>query len=372
MRTLTPSPNCAESAAARLRKDILHAVDTLGLKGGDRVHSERQWARRLGVSYMTARKALGQLVSEGLLERRPRQGVFIGSAAALRAGAKLRRVRGLFYLELLSGFYRRMAAALARRLSEEGVDLVWSTVTELAGADLTARVAAWDDDAYLLVGLLPAPLLEALVRKGKPLTVVDFSYPGLAADHVVLDNEGVGFAAAERFFAAGRRRVAYLGGAIDKIHPYYDAARRAEWPNSVLRGMGVRRAYHERMLAPDEDLFRLAPAPHEARTAHAEWLGRPDRPTAVLCFHAQAGVELLRAARARGLDVPRELAVAVTGEPPEPYPEDLPALTHFQVDWTTMGQAAAVLLLERRRLPALPPRRVVVPWTCVPGASAGW
>jgi LacI family transcriptional regulator len=377
MPALTSAHTTTEAAAQKLRREILQALKDKKLKAGDRVLSERKLAERLGVSYMTARKALSTLVGDGLLERRPRQGVFVGPGAHRNGSRKLKRVRGLFYLEALTSFYGRMASALTRSLADAGVEIAWSTAAEFVRPDLRERLGQWDEDAFVVVGQMPPALLEALRRTGKPLTFVDQTSEGYSADHAVLDNEGVGFAAAERFFAAGRKRVAYAGGEINPGHPYHDPAGRSEWPNSVMRGMGVRRAYITRGMPLDESLLFTIPGAKHIKACAERWFGggasapRSAAPDAIVCFDIQAAAILLQEAQARGVRVPEDLGIVALGDLPE-WIESRPALTHYTVDWETLGREAARLCLLRQEEPEAPPRRVVVPWTCNLGGSAGW
>ena len=49
--------------------------------GGDRIPSETQLGRKLGMARMTVRQAVGRLVTEGVLERRPGVGTFVRPGA---------------------------------------------------------------------------------------------------------------------------------------------------------------------------------------------------------------------------------------------------------------------------------------------------
>src|SRR5690348_5240726 len=126
----------AESAAERLKSDLLKSLADEKLSTGDRILSERALAKRLGVSYMTLRRALGGLVEEGLLERRPRKGIFIaGSAAHAGRRTQTGRVRAIFYLPMIAGIYTQLHSQIARAMDEAGIDLVWSTIQEVVRPD---------------------------------------------------------------------------------------------------------------------------------------------------------------------------------------------------------------------------------------------
>jgi len=58
------------------------------MSSGDRIPSERELADRFGISRMTVRKALNQLVASGQLERRGTAGTFIPEPAVVRPLSK--------------------------------------------------------------------------------------------------------------------------------------------------------------------------------------------------------------------------------------------------------------------------------------------
>ncbi|MGP1397670.1 MAG: GntR family transcriptional regulator [Inquilinaceae bacterium] len=72
-----PQPQQARyrQIASALEADIMAGR----LKVGDQIPSERAMAERMGISRMTARKALEQLAGRGILETRVGQGTFVGT-----------------------------------------------------------------------------------------------------------------------------------------------------------------------------------------------------------------------------------------------------------------------------------------------------
>jgi len=60
-----------------VRRSLEAAIEAGEFMPGDQIPSEIDLAERYGVSYMTARKAVGQLVAEDLLERRASKGTFV-------------------------------------------------------------------------------------------------------------------------------------------------------------------------------------------------------------------------------------------------------------------------------------------------------
>ena len=76
------------SALARVHLLLRNLVLETGMSYGDRIPSERELAERFGISRMTVRKALNQLVTAGHLERRGTAGTFLPEPAVVRPLSK--------------------------------------------------------------------------------------------------------------------------------------------------------------------------------------------------------------------------------------------------------------------------------------------
>ena len=64
-------------AYRRILDELRSHIESGSLKSGDRIESERELARRCGVSLMTARHAMKELEAEGLVSRRVGVGTFV-------------------------------------------------------------------------------------------------------------------------------------------------------------------------------------------------------------------------------------------------------------------------------------------------------
>jgi DNA-binding LacI/PurR family transcriptional regulator len=364
------APTTASSLARKLRSEIRHDLAIGRIKAGDRVMAERKLADRRGVCYMTARRALNLLVGEGVLERRRGLGVFVAALSEKPDRRELRSIRGLFYMTAFTAIYARLATAINREAARHGVTVAWSMADELARPKLLPRIAEWRDDAFLLVGMLPHEIVNTLNKLSRPMLAVDGEYDALDVDHVLLDNEGVGHLAARCLLNAGKHRIAYAGALIDTRNPLRQALARPEWPNSVRRGMGVRRALIEHGLPCQEALFRMMVDGEPGRLAIGAWLDEAVRPEAVICFSHSIAQEFVRQAAQRNLRMPDDLAVVALSEPAASALQTSPTVAHYRADWDAMGRDAARLLVERFKNPETPYRRTVVGWEYVSGNSA--
>jgi DNA-binding LacI/PurR family transcriptional regulator len=86
-------------------------------------------------------------------------------------------------------------------------------------------------------------------------------------------------------------------------------------------------------------------APAEFRAGAEAFLAMGDRPDAVFCLYERQAVELLAAARDRGIDVPGDLLVATIAEMGLAASSH-PGLTTLELNQDRLGEAAATLLVD--------------------------
>lgn len=167
-------------------------------------------------------------------------------------------------------------------------------------------------------------------------------------DLVRSDDEG-GMAQAVRYLLdQGRRRVAYIGGALHN-------------GPSDLREAGFRRALAEGDREVDEELVVRGDFTRDAgREAAEALLGREDSPDAIACANDLIAIGVLDTARKRGLRVPADLAV--TGyDDIDAASLITPALTTVVNPAREVGRSCAeALLIQLTGDEADPSREVVI------------
>lgn len=140
--------------------------------------------------------------------------------------------------------------------------------------------------------------LAALTRAGLPLVVIDpLRLPERQVTSVGTTNFSGGLAATQHLLSLGHRRIAYLGSNAAfaynqaRLHGYRAAldAEGIAVPNGYVRNVGSR--------------FE------DGVAGGAALLGLPKPPTAVFAVTDECAAGVLEAARARGLQVPKDLSV---------------------------------------------------------------
>jgi LacI family transcriptional regulator len=266
-------------------------------------------------------------------------------ARSLRTGRSSSTI-GLVIEDVGNPFYSAIAQAVEQAARQHDCLLITSSCEEdperereLIQALLRRRV-----DALLLV---PASrdhgYLSRELSDGTPIVFLDRPPEGIAADCVLLDNQGGARSAVEHLLAQGHRRIAYVADP-DVL---YTAAERLAGYRQAMATAGV---------DVDPELVRLGS--HDAEQAEAVVrellaLAPGSRPTAFFCGNNRHTVGALRALR--GL----EDEIALVGFDDFEL-ADLLGTTVVRHDSQDLGLHAAALAFSRLEGLDGPPRQVIV------------
>jgi LacI family transcriptional regulator len=200
-------------------------------------------------------------------------------------------------------------------------------------------------------GLIIAPTtavnavtLEQIEDVGVPVVLIDRAIP-LPLDQVLVENiESVESLVGE-MLDAGHSRVGVIAG-------------RRDHSTTTERLAGWRLAHERRGRPVDETLVVVgATNSEQARTATAALLDRADRPTAIFATSNVESLGALRAFKAAGLAIPRDLSFAAFDDVEWADLLDAP-LTCLAQPTTEIGREAVGLLLRRLTDPAVEHRTV--------------
>lgn len=329
---------------AQLRDLLMERLASGGLAPGARMPSERELCEEFGVSKHTVIKALTELVAMGLVRREQGRGTFVAGSRA-RVGT----LRLVFYRttgELsFDAYYAHVLGAAEAFAGENGYDLALSSVRE--GVDSLVH----GDAGYLMVGPVPDGLVMRAAERGVPVVVVDHPACPRDADVVAFDEEASGGLAARALLSRGCGSVGYAGE--------YDAlsSERREWPNSVLRLEGVRRALGKAGLALREEhvLSGVRPSDYERALRRAARLGA--LPEGWVAFSDARARTLLGALEKLGR-APKKMSVVSFGG--QQVQGEVWDRARIVGDTRRLGLEAAKLLLERIGTPGREPRRIML------------
>lgn len=184
---------------------------------------------------------------------------------------------------------------------------------------------------------------EILAQYSGPTVFLNHSQPPLHADSVHIHFEQAVEEVLDYLTGLGHRKIAVVGGVeyLERLKPESARHFRPEPRREFFVKSMKRRGLWAPSLVTDGDW--------SIRGGYdAVWplLHSPHRPTAVFAANDPMAVGVLRAARAAGLVVPRDLSIVGFDDLPRSALEE-PPLTTIRVHVEQMGRTAAGLLAER-------------------------
>ena len=339
---------------AVLAENLRRRIEEKALKPGAMIGTEVNLAAESGLSRMTVRRAVKELVDAGLVERRAGRGLFV-SENHFNAARSIRVLAG--------NFLWAPAVHVAQAVQEEAQKTNREASVFDARGDLAAFISelkALPDSGFAGAVIMSQHdaafnrALAGLVAADFPFVVVDQTLADLPSDSVSSDNRAGGRLAAEAVLAAGHRRIAFLGDlAAD---------------TTTARAQGVADACAEALVPPPRRIGipgqRFGDWEPAIRRSVNKLLTEKDRPTALICSCDAVARAVYRTLAANGVVVPDE--ISVTGFDDDPIAEWLqPALTTVSQDFSEMGRRAFALLTARLADPSIAPRHENVPVTLI-------
>jgi DNA-binding LacI/PurR family transcriptional regulator len=304
--------------------------------------SERELVERYGVSSITARRVMAELVREGLIERRNGVGTFV------RADAPPKRL-ALLILEfkeapqlghrMIASAFGELVGGVAQAAWEAGADLALAYIhrpQELAAWLERARVERSVDGLLVrAAGDVTPDELALFQRTGLPFVLVKRHVPGHPASCVVADERRAVELSTAHLLALGHRRI----GFVASTHSAVLYAERLQGYRDALQAAGV--VADESLIVPGPDFSQ-----ESGRQAAATLLRRPARrrPTALMVASDSMAMGAYEAAAERGLSIPHDLSLASVDDIPEARALR-PALTTARTSHLEFGLRATRRLL---------------------------
>lgn len=201
-------------------------------------------------------------------------------------------------------------------------------------AEQIRTLVARGADGLLLIGYQrETEIYDFLERQGVPALVAWAYQQNARVPSVGFDNKGAMQAVAELVIERGHRKI----GVISAPMQHNDRAR--------ARVDGIKAAMQVHGISLDNlQVVQCAYGIENGAEAFSELMGRPERPSAVMCGNDVLAVGAIMRAREMGLSVPGD--VAVTGfDDIDIARVAYPALTTMHVPHQEMGRMAAEMLL---------------------------
>jgi DNA-binding LacI/PurR family transcriptional regulator len=337
----------------QLADALREAINASKYKVGEYLPSERELAEQHKVTRITVRGALRALEKEGLLSGEPNRCRRIVASPAERGTIELFffKVHSPFSDPILTDF----CTGVATQVQSMGYNLVLSHVTDDTAIERhLARMDRTPPRGIIVIGSYEwyGPVMQRMESK-HPIVLVGTPHGSLRADNIAPDFEGAMAMAMGHLRSMGYERVKLLAGGFPEEEG------RDQRNLESFRQTGLQSGFSAAQLSvfSTREVCGKKLAPHEAAGlwVRDDVLDGCKFPMAVVATAPSYAKNLLAIAQAKGLRVPKDVALICTqesrtlGQPPVP-------VTSVSIYGRNVGQHAVKRLEERLQSPSLPRR----------------
>lgn len=261
----------------------------------EKIPGERVFAKDLGVSYMTARKAVDSLVAKGVLYRIPKKGTYVADRSVIQSKTKNigyfldNSIRG----GLASPYYSVIFDAIEKEATKNGYGLIY--FSDICESNVIKRMEKIDG---VIISCFPR--LESIVRKISALTpviCVDNCSADKSTPSVTIDNFHAVVESVDYLFSLGHTRIGFITGLDDS-------------DVGINRLAGYISAIKAQGLDADMRLIHKGDYSFETGKRGADYfLSMTTPPTAIVCANDTMAIGTIKEIKRRGLRVPNDISV---------------------------------------------------------------
>ena len=261
----------------------------------DKLPGERTLALQLGVSYMTVRKSIENLVSQGVLFKVPTKGTFVNHKKVQR-----RRNRTIGYFldaSMIAGisspYYSLIFNAIEKVARKEGYSLVYFSDNNVDNLSRTLDKV----DGVIATCF---PRIESIILKIKqsvPVVVIDNSAADKNIPSVIIDNFNADVDSVDYAYSLGHDKIGFMTGLEDS-----DIGK--------SRYAGYQYGLSKNNLTFDENLVFRGNYSYEAGIEGAEYfLTLKELPTALICANDAMALGAIRRFSKEGIKIPQDISI---------------------------------------------------------------
>jgi DNA-binding LacI/PurR family transcriptional regulator len=349
----------------KIFEQLQQAIAEGKYKEGQRIPSETQLSRTCGASRLTVARALKELETLGLIERKPGSGSYVK-----RQERAAGRTFGLLIPELgQTEIFEPICQGMARASRTTHDELLWSAATheveshEQQALQLSEHYISKDVSGVFFAPLEYTPrrmevnrrILEDFQKTGIPVVLLDRDvcpYPQRShCDLVGIDNRRAGHLVTQHLYRQGCRRVVFFS-----------------WPNSAAtvdqRIAGYREAAQ---LAGNPEIVEIGDA--ESRESIAKLLTRHN-PDGFVCANDRTAGQMMIRLNELGVEIPAK--IKITGIDDTKYSSFLHVpLTTVRQPCHDIGAVAVWTMIERIEHPNMPARDILLDCQLIVRRSCG-
>ncbi len=262
----------------------------------DKLPGERTLAKELGFSYMTIRKAIDNLVNEGVLYKIPTKGTFV--ADQKKNGKKKTRNIGYFLdSSIVSGISSPYYSLIFNAIEKESAQHNYSVLYFSDIRENKLRKILQKLDGVIATCF---PRMENIIQEMKesvPVVVIDNSAADKSIPSIIIDNFNADVESVDYICSLGHKRIAYMTGLADS-----DVGKN--------RYAGYQNGLTKNGIELDETLVFRGNYSYEAGIQGAEYyLELANPPTAIICANDSMALGAMGKLHQAGLNIPRDISI---------------------------------------------------------------
>lgn len=341
----------------QVKQKIFKQIASGEYKANEKIPSEMELCKRYAVSRTTVRKALDELVAEGILIRSPGRGTFVTS----KGPEAKKKTNNILFLRCVHSditrsnsevvddiFYPKVLAGVEMASSRNNYYCLYKIINENDFRQEELEKTIRNSDGIVCAEIHNQTTLDFLEKYSLPVVLICPSVKDTRFDIVEIDNVNGAVQAVGYLIQRGHREIAFIGGSRQSA---------ASWE----REEGYRQAMKESGLKIDSSLilsygWRL----EDGYNAVLELIEKGKVPTAIFAASDLLAIGAINAIKDSGYRVPDDISV-IGFDDIEMAGQVKPSLTTMRVRRAEMGEIAAKLVFERLNLQRDYPLRIAVP-----------
>ncbi|MDR1279297.1 MAG: GntR family transcriptional regulator [Opitutaceae bacterium] len=370
MDSSTELPNIDEATRYQAAKNLLRRKILGGEVGhGEQLQPELELCREIKLSRTTVRKAIADLVHEGLLVRYRGRGTFVN----IRRSPVQKKLLALLLCQNvnISGAYDLLAQGARQAASKLGYQLLLANSRNDEQAALSQAIMLNEHKAAgtIVVPIQTPPpgdateqVIRSLVRSGQKVIMADGHSDSDEVPSICSQNREAMHTLASHLIARGHRRIAFLTSyRVEAVQEREDGFKQA----MAEHGLKILPEYFLEVGSRD-------PACQGIQEVDV-FMAMRKRPQAILCLHDLIALNVIRRCEERGWSVPGDVAVTGFDDLPQSAKSN-PPLTTMHQPLKEIGTRAVELLVQCLRGEPLPilherlPCRLIVRQSCAASA----
>ncbi len=261
----------------------------------DKLPGERILAKELGYSYMTIRKAIENLVGEGILYKVPTKGTYVASQKQQKPKT---RTIGYFLDSRIAGglsspYYALIFDALEKETTRHDYSLVYFTDSSESNLHKVLKKL----DGVIASSFWRVEEFIQEIKRVVPVVSIDNSTADKTIPSVIIDNFNAEAEAIDYLCSLGHKRIGFMTGLEDS-----DVGKN--------RYEGYKNGLSKHGIAMDETLVFRGNYTYGSGSSGTDYfLALEPRPTAIICANDSMALGAMSNLHKAGLRVPEDMSI---------------------------------------------------------------